>query len=987
MQEFETFGQWLKQQRRSQDYTQSALAERINCAVVTLRKIESDDLRPSHQMVQRILDELQVPPAAQTGLLALACNEQIGQRSNLPTPLSRLIGRDYELERAVQSLRNGTRLLNIIGSPGVGKSRLSIQIASQALSSFANGCYYLDLTACKQPEDFLIALAELLHIELSANKDQLSTIVQALDGSHMLLLLDNINYALGISPLLSQLLQRLPRLCILTSSRMRLAIAGKQVLHLPPLALPSQEQLEMNASFELVRHVPAVALFNEHAQIHSDQFELTERNIHTVVNICMQLDGNPLAIELAAAWVKIFSLPKLLQRLKGSLNLLSQDSSVQQLARPNMRELIAETYQQLEADEQELLQALALFQHGSTLEAAIAMVADANDSQASDQVATKLAHLLDYNLLYQQTQREQEPRFFIYETIRIFALEQLDLREKRAEFQQKQSIYFLGLAEQSRSELNGSHQTAVLVQLRQEAANLQSLLIRESSPAGDPHLVLQLCSALWRAWYILDYVHEGKQWLTIALDLNCDQLSATRSDVLCGAAYFAYYTGDEPQAKHYLEQTIAACAQLELGPLEAEALVLMGLLAAERYSIDLAQNYYLKALQVLERHPHPQTEVWALVCLGQLYRLSEQPALYASYSRNSVMLCRRLGDNFALGQALLLYAKLLLNEHSFAQAGLALAEALNRFQDVDHQLGEGLCYLGLLNLSLQQNQLAQAENALELARACFRKQARSKENAWLNFRAGQLAQLTGDYQTAQAAYQSVLDDCPQHGQRDLRAYGHYQLAQLAMIQGDSALASAEFHNAALLMQSMSMPSLSERSRALSELVAHLPDRQDAISHLATLLAHYRLIENRPGIAQCQRFLAELWLRQDEHSAAQDAIFESAAILVGLNDQMGMVSCLSDLALIALYNSQTSQAAQLYGLSKALEEALGSGEQQLYFIPFELEWNRKKQQILQQHLQNDITKIWLKLRNLPLPELQAKIEESIGSLGIMREVSY
>lgn len=986
MQEFATFGQWLKHQRKSQGYTQSALAEDINCAVVTLRKIESDDLRPSQDLVLRILAELKVPAAAQSELVALARNEYRFQRTNLPTPLTRLIGRAYELNRAVQSLRNGTRLVSIVGSPGVGKSRLSLQIASECQTLYPNGCYYLDGANLSHADDFIPALADLLHIGLSNKNELFHTLVQALSGTSILLVLDHCEQLVGIAPIVARLLQQLPRLSMLISSRKRLHIVGEQVLQLPPLALPSQQQLQNKHSFEELRQAPAIVLFYERAQSHSAKFELNKCNIHMVINICIELGGNPLAIELAAAWVTLFSLPQLLQRLKGSFSLLSLPSSDGHSDGRSMRESIQASYQRLEAQEQALLQVLAIFPHGCTLDAATTMMDDENDKHAACHTTNLLAHLLDHNLIYQHSSSEGELRFAVYETIRTFALEQIEQRRSLLCLQGKQNRYFVAFSEQLLRDLQGPQQKEILQRFKQESANLRAILTRESGPNGDIQVVLQLSSALWRIWDMQQQAQEGYSWLCIALEASQHECSALRADLLCGAAHFAYQLGDEQQAKQQLERCLQICRSLNLVHLEAEALALMATIASQRSEHELAYNLFQNALQRVKSHPLPWLEAQILIGFQQLVCLMEEHEDLASIHRRSIKLCRELGGEFLLAQTLLAQAKYFLQGYDYAQAERVLYEALHLFQNIEDYYGEGLSYRYLLELAIQQDQRSKAQKLLYQAQTIFYTRPDRRQEAWLAFQAGQLAQLLGQTHEACELYQSALMQAQQLNERVLRAHAQYQLAHVALVEGNLRQAYEGFYSAAFLMQAIKRPALAERCRCLYERVKYIHNHPESIKRLESLLANYRLLNNRYGIAQSQSFLAPIWLQQDELVSAQEALTESINIAGRLNDHASLLTLLSNLALVCLYSNQSCQTTRLYGLCRALEGRIGLGAQQLYLTGFELEWHRRCLQTIQAYLQNDTTLTWLEPQAISLSDLQLETLHTIAALGMVREVS-
>ncbi len=327
------FARWLKQRRDALGLTQEQLAHQLGCATETVRKLEAGVRRPSHQMAQRLAEQLLVAPDEQAAFIrwALALDNEHAppalpwhappQPTNLPTPLTPLLGRADYLA-AIQALLSSAdvRLVTLLGPPGVGKTRLGLQAATHASTAFADGVWWVGLAPVSDSNLVVPTIAQALGVKEGADQSLIEVLKTYLHPKQMLLFLDNFEHVGEAALWIANLLTAAPGLKVLATSRVPLHVGGEHEYGVLPLALPHSSHLP---PVEQLHHYAAVALFAERAQALKTDFALTPENAQAVVDICRRLDGLPLAIELAAARVKLFPLDMLLARLRSALTLLT----------------------------------------------------------------------------------------------------------------------------------------------------------------------------------------------------------------------------------------------------------------------------------------------------------------------------------------------------------------------------------------------------------------------------------------------------------------------------------------------------------------------------------------------------------------------------------------------------------------------------------------------------------------------------------------
>ncbi|MGH2559272.1 MAG: ATP-binding protein, partial [Thermomicrobiales bacterium] len=506
-----------------------------------------------------------------------------------PLVLSRtsFVGRTAHLAAVGRYLRSQqARLITLIGPGGVGKTRLALRAASLHADDFADGCHIVVLAEARTPETVLPAIARQLGLREEPHRSSADHLAHALRDQHLLLLLDNLEHVTAAAPSIAALLERCPRLTILATSRSPLRIQGEREYPVPPLLLPGLERLP---PLDELRRCEAIALFIQRAQAVRPDFALTTANGPDIAEICTRLDGLPLAIELAAARLKVLSPQALLARLSGRLQLLTGGARDQPPRLQSLREAIAWSYDLLDPNEQSLFRRLAVFAGDFTLPAADAVASvqepvpsaqpgDASDGPQRDPAVGPplsvtdwalgpghsaldlLTALVDHSLVQRSDRDEDEPRYRFLETIRMFALEQLAAAGEEAETRARHAAWCLELAETAAPALHEPPPARWLDQLATAEANLHAaqdwMLANRQWALG-----LRLAVALYDFWLTRGAGRDEAGWIERILAITPDALAGDRgldhARVLNLLGVLRYYAGDHEAARTWYEASLA----------------------------------------------------------------------------------------------------------------------------------------------------------------------------------------------------------------------------------------------------------------------------------------------------------------------------------------------------------------------------------------------------------------------------------------------
>jgi predicted ATPase/class 3 adenylate cyclase len=482
--------------------------------------------------------------------------------NNFPTQVTTFIGRAPEIRDGLRLL-DSTRLLTLTGPGGTGKTRLSLQIAAESASRFPDGAFWVALAAIADPELVPSTIAHALGVHIGGKEDPLERVLEHVRGKRMLLVLDNFEQILPAASSVSALLASGPDLKVIASSRAPLRISGEQEFPVPPLELPDPERLP---SLEALAQSDAVRLFIERARAVKPDFMVTAENAPAVAEICYRLDGLPLAIELAAARVKLLSPQAMLPRLKKGLDLLATSSPDRTDRQRTLRGAIAWSYDLLDDGLKRLFARSGVFIGGAMLEQLEAVCGPA--SEIGGEVLDRLAELLD-NSLTRQLEAAGEPRFRMLVTISEFALEKLDASDEAQAIQQRHLETYLALAEKAAPLVQGNEQRRWLDLLELEHDNMRAALEHAIGRASVDE-ASRLLFSLWRFWQVRGYIREGLIWAQRVLVLPPGD-ARLRLRALEAAGGLAYWLGDLDLTERYYVEAYERAGALGDEPERAKA--------------------------------------------------------------------------------------------------------------------------------------------------------------------------------------------------------------------------------------------------------------------------------------------------------------------------------------------------------------------------------------------------------------------------------
>jgi predicted ATPase/DNA-binding XRE family transcriptional regulator len=531
MESTSSFGYWVRRQRKALDLTQQALADRVGCSVAAIKKIEGDERHPSRQIAERLADVLGVPTNQREVFLEVArglrpvdqllltrepaiststpSQTRESLPNNLPIQLTSFIGRERELAEAKQLLSN-TRLLTLTGPGGTGKTRLALQIAQDVLSTFTNGVWLVELAPLTDPSLIPQTIAAVFELREAPNTAMMDILANYLHAKQLLLILDNCEHLIkACAKLSANLLQVCPQLKIMLSSREALGMSGETVYRVPSLSLPNPAQVTSAALMES----EAVQLFLERALAVQFHFALQESNASSVAQICQRLDGIPLALELAAARLAVFSTEEIAARLDDRFRLLTGGSRTALERHQTLRALIDWSYDLLSDEERRLFRQLSVFAGGWTFEAAEAVCSALDMLDLLTQLINKSLVMVDADTHAEGT------RYRLPETIRQYARDKLLESGESQQARDRHLEFFLHFAERAEPKLRSAEQLVWLDCLETDHDNLRTALAW-SLDSGKSESALRLSGALYYFWELRGYWSQGQKWLDDALALS-----------------------------------------------------------------------------------------------------------------------------------------------------------------------------------------------------------------------------------------------------------------------------------------------------------------------------------------------------------------------------------------------------------------------------------------------------------------------------------
>jgi ATP/maltotriose-dependent transcriptional regulator MalT/predicted ATPase len=688
---------------------------------------------------------------------------------NLPVQPTRSIGREQDIAQVRRQLRRPeVGLLTLTGPGGVGKTRLALEVAQDLLPDFANGVCFVPLSAIREPDLVLPAIAQALGLRQSGARPLLEQLQAALGEQSLLLLLDNFEQVLPAAPRLAELLSACPHVRLLVTSRAALRLLGEHELAVSPLALPSLAQLPAP---DALSQYGACALFVERVQAIQQDFALTAATTNAIAEICLRLDGLPLAIELAAARSRLLTPQALLSRLAQPLSVLTGGTRDAPERQQTMRATIDWSYQLLAPEEQRLFRSLSVFAGGCTLQAVEAMAEPAGllASHTLDGVSA----LLENHLLRKLEQPDGEPRLSMLETIREFGLERLERSGELEVARAAHAAYYLALAEEIAPHLRGSEQARFMAHLEREQENLRAALgslLEQAHTQADMQegaraiqQALRLCVALHWFWHDRGSVREGLHALTQALAAPAGVVPSLRARALQAAAELANSLDDMERSETWCGEVLSLSREVGDTAGIASSLRLLGGMARVRGQYTLACS-----------------------------RLEEAASLFG-----------QLGDGWMQGRCQVGLARTATEQGQYERALALLEDNLQFCQQAGNQVDiHWVEYLLARLLFVQQADLAAAQRLVEQSLAFFQEGGYSWHHAYMLTLLAQLRLVHGEVALARAWLEESLVLVQKVGDREGALDTLLSLARVALFQDDPTTARRRYQEALTILQEM-----------------------------------------------------------------------------------------------------------------------------------------------------------------------------------------
>jgi predicted ATPase/DNA-binding CsgD family transcriptional regulator len=577
--------------------------------------------------------------AREAGLLDLPPGAvAVPARHNLPVQITSFVGRRREIDE-VKRLLGDVHLLTLTGPPGTGKTRLALHAAAELLDDFRDGVFFIDLAPIRDPQLVAMTMANVLGVRETGEPSLIETLKSYLRGKHLLLLLDNFEQVIDAAPLVGVLLSAAAGLKVLVTSREALNLYGEHEFSVSPLALPEPG---FHEPLPALSQCESIALFVQRAQAASRDFRLTDENAPAVAEICLRLDGLPLALELAAARSKLLPPQMLLDRLADCLGTLTGGPRGLHARQQTLRGTIDWSYDLLDDDEKVLFTRLGVFRGGCDIEAAQAVCSHNLDLDILD----GLESLLVKSLLRQKEGPGGGPRFTMLETIREYARERLEESGEAAEVRRSHAEYLMTLAETARPELEKANHQYWTERLTADHENIRAALAWSLGDGRDyAELGLRLASCLEYFWFFTGHGREGEEWLRRALEIAGNAAPEVRANVLAGLSMLLGHRGDLEESKVCAREALRLYTQAGDRFGRARSLMwLSGAMTGNPHEREEAAALCEEALAVFREVDDKPYVALALNVLGEILRMDGDYDGAKEVYEECLALSRKIGN-------------------------------------------------------------------------------------------------------------------------------------------------------------------------------------------------------------------------------------------------------------------------------------------------------------------------------------------------------
>lgn len=637
------------------------------------------------------------------------------QHHNLPLQITPLLGREQAIAAASNVLRQSeVRLLTLTGAGGIGKTRLGIQVAAELLDAFGDGVCFVSLVSLTDPDLVFPTIAKALGLPEDSDRLPFERLQAYLHDKQVLLVLDNFEHLLKAAPRLPELLANCPDVKMLVTSRAVLNVRGEHRFPVPPLALPDLQQLP---GIESLAACSAIALFLQRARAVNPTFQMTEGTAPFIAEICMCLDGLPLALELAAARTTLFPPQAMVVRLRRRLPFLTGGPRDADVRHQTLRQTISWSYDLLDAAEQRLFRQLAVFSGGWTLEAAEAVCRLPDDTRTT--VLDGVASLLEKSLLLRTQPGGDEPRFTMLETIREYALERLATHGEQEATLRAHTVYYQAWAQSSTpAQVAGPQQAVWLKRFDQDHENVRAALGWLESH-GEMEAALRLAEALWPFWWVRGHWSEGRSFLDQALSTGQVVAAAVRARALTAAGVLAFFQGVPAHAKERCEESLALFRTLDDKQGMATCLYRLGQIAWMTSHWEEARTRIEEAQALFSEAGFQQGIADSWLVLGYICMDRGEYSQAHTLVEESLQICRVLDNQEGVATALVTLARVCFLQSALEEAARLAQHCLTLSQEGGDRWATGHALVTLAYIAILHGEYAQAHALCEQTRLLF----------------------------------------------------------------------------------------------------------------------------------------------------------------------------------------------------------------------------------------------------------------------------
>jgi predicted ATPase/class 3 adenylate cyclase len=883
--------------------------------------------------------------------------ELMGKRTNLPPLMTNFIGREQETLHITNLILNN-RIVTVAGMGGAGKTRLGLQIGHDLIDRFSDGVWWVDLAPIMDPELTVRAIADIFDIRPNEDRPLLETLIDVLRPKEALLILDNCEHLLQEAGRIAALLAiHAPRLHILSTSREPLGITGEIVWSIPPLSFPNGKQ--WHEPQELLGY-DSVKLFVDRAVSARPSFVLNSQNAQAVARISKKLEGNPLAIELASARVKVLSVADLAERLEQRLNVLVGNKRTSHPRQQTLEALIDWSYNLLTEKERVLLRRLGIFKGGWMLEAAeeVCSGVDVEDWEILD----LLSSLIDKSLVVPELIGSHQ-RYRFLEMIRQYAFDRLMESNEIEQIAQKHYEYYSKMAEEASRGLWGAEQKQWLFCLQMEHDNLRSAIGWTQAEISKADKMLFLSTYLWRFWQINGHSKEGLEMLELALQRGASSTTHLRANGLRGAGILARQLGDYSRAKLFHEQSLALFEQVQDKLGTARQLEELGEIQWTTGDPHAAVDYITQSLSLHYEIANLEGIATCLEHLGVLARDQGNFQYAREVLEESLEKYRELGNDLLTASALNNLGMVAIHQCKYKEAIVLFDEALDLFRlmedrwgisetvinlgvaakdqgdlprafslfneslAIKHDLGDiygiGRCILGQAEVSFFQGSYPLAIELGERSYKIFSERG-LKRGIVISLMVVAAAKIyQDDIDSAKILAQEGLDLSSGIDTPRMTAYNKVVFGLSEFHLGNLNAAAGYLYEALAIFRKM------EDGRSVAQTLVNLArtayrsgNRIEAWKYLDESLALSRELDIRWSLAFTLEIMGLLKRSEGDLQAALSLFIDSLDLSVEQSNQQGIANCLGAIAGLAAMVDQPVCAARLFAAAAKLREKMG-----------------------------------------------------------------